>query len=260
MTPAGTAPTRTGPAWTDKGEYRVVVEPSPRRIRVFFNGATIADSRAMRLLHETRHAPVYYFPFADVDMRYLKRTAHSTHCPHKGDASYWTITVGDKVSENAVWAYEDPIAAQPALKGLCAFYWNRVDRWMEEDEDILFHPKNPYCRVDVVKSSRHVRITVDGAVIAESIRPMVLFETGLPPRYYLPREDVRMDRLVRTDLRTGCPYKGHASYWSIKAGGQMLDNVVWSYEDPLPESERLRGLLAFWSEKIDAVEVDGQRI
>lgn len=260
MTATGSAPTRTGPVWTDKGEYRVVVEPNPRRIRVFFNGATIADSRNMRLLHETRHSPVYYFPFEDVAMQYLTKTAHSTHCPHKGDASYWSIKVGDKVAENAIWAYENPIDRQPELKGLCAFYWNRVDKWMEEDEEILIHPKNPYWRVDVVKSSRHVQVNVGGEVIADSKRPMVLFETGLQPRYYLPREDVRMDKLVRTDLRTGCPYKGHASYWSLKAGDQTLENVVWSYEDPLPESERVRGLVAFWSEKIDAVTVDGQRI
>ena len=166
-------------------DYKILFEPSPRRVRVTFNGATIADSTNAHLLFETRHLPVYYFPRADVRMELLTPTAHQTFCPYKGKASYWTIRVGDRTSENAVWGYPDPYDEVAAIRDFVAFYWDRVDHWYEEDEEIFVHPRDPYKRVDVVASSRPVKIILGGETIAETHRARFLFETRLPTRYYL---------------------------------------------------------------------------
>jgi len=240
--------------------HTVVVEDSPRRLRVVFNGETIADSIRAKLLHETKHLPIYYVPVDDVRMDLLEKTGHKTHCPFKGDASYWTVKVGDRVAENAVWGYEDPIEGQDDLKGLVAFYSGKMDRWYEEDEEIVIHPRDPYKRIDTVASSRRVQVKVGGEIVADSTRGHFLFETGLPTRYYLPIDDVRMDLLEATDLRTGCPYKGTASYYSVHVGGQTFENIVWFYSDPIPECPKIKDLLCFFNEKVEAILVDGVEI
>ena len=132
-------------------DYKVTFEPSPRRVRVKFDGETIADSTNAHLLFETRHLPVYYFPRSDVRFDLMTETDHHTFCPYKGTASYWTIAVGDKVAENAVWGYPDPFDEVVAIKDSVAFYWDRVDAWYEEDEEIFVHPRDPYKRVDVLE-------------------------------------------------------------------------------------------------------------
>src|SRR5712692_2513850 len=203
-------------------EYKVILERSPRRVRVKFNGETIADSTAAHLLFETRHLPVYYFTRGDVRMDKLAPTDHHSFCPYKGTAAYWTIRVGDKVSENAVWGYRDPYDEVPALKDFVAFYWDRVDGWYEEDEEIFVHPRDPYKRVDVVASSRHVQVVVGGQTVADTQRARFLFETRLPTRYYIPPEDVRMDLLVPSEKATACPYKGKARYHSVKIGQELF--------------------------------------
>ena len=119
------------------------------------------------------------------------------------------------------------------------------------------HPKDPYHRVDVLESSRNVKVTVDGEVVAVTDRPKVLFETGLPPRYYIPPEDVREDILVASEKTTQCPYKGVASYYSVEAGGERVEDLVWYYPEPIPETTTIKGHLAFFNEKVD-LEVDGE--
>ncbi len=238
-------------------DYKVTLERSPRRVRVKFNGETIADSGAAHLLFETRHLPVYYFPRADVRMDLLAPTDHHSFCPYKGTASYWTIRVGDKVSENAVWGYPDPFDEVPALKDFVAFYWDRVDGWYEEDEEIFVHPRDPYKRVDVIASSRPVRVVVAGETVADTRRARFLFETRLPTRYYIPQEDVRMDLLVPSDKVTACPYKGRARYWSVKIGQELLPDIVWSYPEPIPECSKIKGYLCFFNELVDEIAVDG---
>src|SRR5689334_4904388 len=161
-------------------DYRILFERSPRRVRVRFNGDTIADSTDAHLLFETRHLPVYYFPRGDVRMDLMTPTDHHTFCPYKGKASYWTIKIGNRVAENAVWGYADPYDEVPQLKEFVAFYWDRVDGWYEEDEEIFVHPRDPYKRVDVVNSSRHVRVIVGGEPVAETHHARFLFETRLP--------------------------------------------------------------------------------
>ena len=235
----------------------IYFERSPRRIRAVFAGETIVDSPSPSLLHEQNLLPVYYFPRDDVRMDLLEPTERSTHCPFKGDASYWSVRVGEQVAENAAWGYPSPIEGAPPLSGYLAFYWDRMDEWLEEDEPAIVHARDPYHRVDVLDTSRHVRVTVNGELVAETRRARVLFETGLPPRWYFPGDDVRKEVLVPSERKTGCAYKGFASYWSVRAGDSQEDDLVWFYPEPRHDAERIAGYLAFFNERVD-LEVDGE--
>ena len=237
--------------------HTVEIEPSPRWVRVMFNGVAIADSKRVKLLRETGQRAVYYFPKEDVRMDLLTPTDLHTHCPFKGDASYWTIRVGDRVAENAVWSYLTPLAGREAIAEHLAFYWDKMDAWYEEAEQIFKHARDPYHRVDVIESTRHVRVVLNGETIADSHRPRLLFETGHPTRYYLPQQDVRMDLLTPTDKHTVCPYKGTASYWTAKVGDAELPDIVWGYPDPIAECPKIKGYLSFFNEKVD-IYVDGE--
>jgi len=236
----------------------VTFERSPKRIRVRFNGETIADTVRGLILFERGLIPVYYFPIDDVRMDLLTPTTHSTHCPFKGDASYWTVTVGDRSAENAVWSYPEPIAEVPELKGHVAFYWNKMDQWLEEDEEVFVHARDPHKRIDVVYSERPVQVILGGETVAESRRALFLFETGLPTRYYLPAEDVRRDLLAPTESQSACPYKGTASYWTATVGGTEYADIVWCYRDPLPEVGRVKDYLCFYNENVDEIRIDGE--
>lgn len=258
----------TGPfAYTPAGVFNfdcetpghvLYFEPTPRRISVVVCGQRIAESDRAMLLHETGLMPVYYLPEEDVRADLLAATEHSTHCPFKGDASYWTIRVGGEERENAVWSYPEPLPQAPPLSGYLAFQWDAVDEWWEEAERIGVHPRDPYHRCDAVRSDRHVVVRVGGEVVADSTRPTLLFETGLPPRFYLPDDDVRMDALQRSDFQTSCPYKGTTSrYYTAEAGGERLENVAWAYDDVHAEVRGIEGLVAFYNEKVE-LEVDGR--
>ncbi len=239
------------------GDHVLYLEDSPRRVRAMLGGETVADSRRVKLLHEAGYLPVYYFPEEDVRMDLLETTDHTTHCPFKGDASYWSVKVGDTVAENAAWGYPEPIDSAPPFAGLIAFYWRKMDAWYEESEQVFVHPRDPYHRVDVLESDRHVEVKVNGEIVAETDRPKILFETGLPPRYYFPPEDVREEALVASDKQTECPYKGVASYRSVEAGGERVKDLVWYYPDPIPAAGKIKDHLCFFNEKVD-LEVDGE--
>jgi uncharacterized protein (DUF427 family) len=236
----------------DAPRHLLYFEPVHKRIRVEFGGETIADTTGARLLYETGHLPLYYVPESDVRTDLLTPTDRTSHCPVKGDAAYWTISAGGRTAENAVWGYPDPIA--PWLKGYVAFYWDAVDAWYEEDEQIFGHPHDPYHRIDILKSSRRVKVSRDGQVLAESSRPVILFETGLPVRYYLPREDVRLDALTPSETTSYCAYKGEATYWSVDG-----EDIAWTYRQPLREAEPVRDLVCFWNERTD-IELDGEPV
>jgi uncharacterized protein (DUF427 family) len=237
-------------------EHRVWTEPNERRVRVFVAGEAVADSSRTIYLFETGHLPVYYFPRADVRSDLLEPTDHGTHCPYKGDASYYTVVVGDRRVENAIWGYPDPLASIPQIADYVAFYWDKADAWFEEDDEVFRHARDPYHRVDVLQSSRHVQVRIGDVIVADSRRPRLLFETGLPVRYYVPKLDVRQDLLVPTPTRTRCPYKGEAVYWSVQVGADRLEDIAWSYPAPIPEAPKIENLVAFFDEKVDVV-VDG---
>jgi uncharacterized protein (DUF427 family) len=210
------------------------------------------------MMLETGHLPVYYFPLEDVRTDLLVPTDHRTDCPYKGTASYYSITVGTRTAENAAWHYREPLAGTPGeLAGLVAFYWGKMDAWFEEDDEVFVHPRDPYHRVDVLQSSRHVEVRVNGELVADTRRPWLLFETGLPTRYYIPKVDVRLDLLESSELTTRCPYKGVASYYSVRAGGTLAKDVAWCYPLPIPECPKIENLVCFFNEKVD-ISVDGE--
>jgi len=235
----------------------IYFEQTPRRIRATFGGETVVDSFRPKLLHEHGLLPIYYFPESDVRMDLLEPTEHTTRCPYKGEASYWSVRVGERVSENAAWSYPDPIEEAPPIAGHLAFYWHKMDGWMEEDEPAIVHARDPYHRIDVLSTSRQVRVMVNGELIADTRRALALFETGLPVRWYIPPEDVRSNLLVQSETRTGCAYKGFASYWSVQAGDELEEDLVWFYSEPRQEAARIAGYLAFFNERVD-LELDGE--
>jgi uncharacterized protein (DUF427 family) len=241
----------------DPSRKNLKAELNPRWVRVQVGGVTIADSKSVLTLHERGHLPVYYFPEADVRKDLLVPSGHQTHCPLKGDASYWSIQVGERLIENAVWGYENPIPQSEALRGHVAFYWDKVDKWLEEEEEIFVHPRDPYKRVDAIASSRHIQVVLNGVTVAESKRPVIVFETGVPVRYYLPIEDIRQEYFSESNLQTSCPYKGTAAYLSADINGQSYENILWSYPNPIPEIPKITGLHSFYNERVDAIFVDG---
>lgn len=238
--------------------HTLYFEDCPKRVRAVFNGETVADSRRVKILHETGHLPVYYFPEEDLRRDLLEASEHTTHCPFKGDASYWSVRVGKRVAENAVWSYPEPIDSAPPLAGYAAFYWRKMDKWLEEDEETIGHPHDPYHRVDVLESSRHVKAVVNGVVVAETERPKILFETGLPPRYYFLPEDVYTEFLVESETKTVCPYKGVASHWSAEVDDAHVEDSAWQYPEALPEATKVEGHFSFYVDKAE-LEVDGER-
>ncbi len=236
----------------------VYLEPTAKRIRVQVGSETIADSRRTMVLHEAGHQPIYYFPREDVRDDVLRPSDRHTRCPKKGEASYFTIVAGGETVDAGAWYYPEPIVSAPeGLTGLVAFYFNRMGRWLEEGEEIAGHPRDPYHRIDVRACDRHVRVLLDGELLAETSRAMALFETGLPVRWYLPREDVAAT-LEPSDTVSYCPYKGSASYFSVRrAGGELGSDLVWYYGDPLEDATRVRDLVCFFNEQVD-IELDGR--
>lgn len=259
----------TGPFGEDRvgvGNYRIEspkhilhFDPSPKRVRGFFSGEVIVDSTRAKLLHETGHLPVYYFPIEDVRAEFLQASDNTTHCPFKGDASYRSVVVGERRGRDAMWMYETANEEASFLEGHVAFYFDRIDSWFEEDEEIFVHPRDPYARIDILASSRHVRVSLEGQDLAETDRPLLLFETSLPTRYYIAKEDVRMDLLEVSGHITECAYKGRPVHFSVPRLGEVAKHVAWCYEDPQPEAARVKGLIAFYNERVD-LDIDRQKI
>jgi uncharacterized protein (DUF427 family) len=234
---------------------RVRVEESAKRVRTYLGGQLVADSRHPRLVWENPAYPVYYFPIEDVRGELLKPADRVEHSPSRGEAHYFDVHAGAQVAKEAAWHYpESPLTD---LQRLIRFDWAAMSEWFEEDEPVYVHARDPYTRVDILASSRHVRVEIDGVTVADSQQPRILFETGLPPRYYLPLVDVRMDLLRDSPTTSQCPYKGTASYWSVDAGDQLARDVVWIYRTPLPESQKIAGLAAFYNERVD-LYIDGE--
>ncbi|KAE8765002.1 DUF427 domain-containing protein [Georgenia thermotolerans] len=233
------------------------VQQGLKRVRAFSSGELVVDSRAPLLVWEHPYVPEYFFPAADLKVE-LRPTGTGPASAALGVSELFDALLAGRVVPGA--ARRHPEAGVVALRDAYALTWSAFDTWMEEDEIVFTHPRSPYVRVDALSSSRHVIVTVAGAVIADSHRPVVLYETGLVPRYYLPQVDVRMDRLIPTATVTHCPYKGTATYWDLAVEGATIRDAAWCYRTPLPESVKVAGLVAFWPEKSPDlhITVDGQ--
>ena len=231
------------------------VEPTPRRIRVRLGDELVADSARAQLLvrYGPDKLPTYYLPEEDVRPGALIDEAIGS----EGQRT-WTVRAGNIRAEAAAWTHEGPTSTMAALAGHVTFSWRQLE-WYEEDERVVMHARDPHQRVDTLRSSRRVQVLVGGEQVANSIRPLLLFETSLPTRYYLPFEDVRTDLLQASDTVSVCPYKGQARYWSLRVGHTAVPDVAWSYPNPIPENPKIRDLLCFFNERVDLV-IDGEPV
>lgn len=246
------------PAVPEK-KWWIQIVPSPRWVRVKVGDEWIADSKKVLLVNEAGRLPVYYFPKEDVRFEFLKKSEHRTHHEHKGEAVYWDIVTDGRVLENAAWGYLDPEPESGELQGYVAFDWRSLDHKYEEEEEIFgSHPRDPYTRIDTIPSSRHIQVFLNGQLVADSVRPVILFETGLTPRYYLPKEDIKTEYFTDSENKSRCPYKGVASYWSADVNGKHYDDIVWTYKDPVPELPKIKGLYSFYNEYVDSLTIDGE--
>jgi uncharacterized protein (DUF427 family) len=233
---------------------RVRVEGSQKRVRVYLGGELAADTTRPLLVWEIPYFPAYYLPAADVRAK-LVPTGATERSPSRGDAEILDVVSGSATAPSGARRY--PRSPIEELRDAVRFDFAAMDEWLEEDEPIYVHPRDPYKRVDILASSRHVRIELDGVTLAESRAPRILFETSLPPRYYLPLSDLRMDVLRASDKQSHCPYKGTATYWSVEINGKVYEDLVWIYRQTLPESQKIIGLACFYNEKVD-IYLDGE--
>lgn len=238
----------------DAASGEVRAERGAKRVRAYLAGGLVVDTPSPWLVWEKPYYPTYYVPVGDVRAE-LVDTGDVRCDERRGDGHVFDVKTARATAGGAAVRY--PTSPVEPLRDLVRLEWAAMDEWLEEDEPVYTHARDPYSRVDILTSSRHVRVVIDGETVAESTRPTVLFETGLPPRYYLPLSDVRLELLQPSDTTTHCPYKGTAAYWSIRVGGRTHQDLVWIYRSPLPECVKIAGLACFYTEKLD-LYVDGQ--
>lgn len=238
--------------------YVLFTMPSPKRLRVKVGGSTVADTIEGLVMYESDHLPVYYFPVKDVDDAMFIPSSTRTESPYKGIATHFSLNTGITLVEDAGWRYHEPVPGCPPIQDHVAFYWNKMNQWFEEDEEVFVHARDPFRRVDCLPSTRRVQVIVDGEPVADSRRGVFLFETGQPTRFYLPIADTRLDLLTPSRHISRCPYKGIASYYHLTTKAKRHENLVWYYPDPVHESARIKGLVCFYDEFVDAILVDGK--
>jgi uncharacterized protein (DUF427 family) len=233
------------------------VEPVPRRVRAVFGGQVVLDTTRALYVWEAPYYPQFYIPLADVAPGVLVDENHPQKLK-RGTARKHALKVGDAERPSAARVYgQDAVIA---LTEHVRFEWDALDAWYEEDEQIFVHPRSPYTRVDALRSTRHIRVALDGVTLAESSSPVLLFETGLPTRYYLNRTEVDFTRLEHSDTVTACPYKGRTSdYWSIRVGATVHQDLAWAYDFPTAGLASIAGLVAFYNEKVD-ISLDGREL
>jgi uncharacterized protein (DUF427 family) len=236
-------------------ERMLFAEPLRRRMRVRFGGGWIADSEDVVLLHEPGRYPVAYFPLGDITAGALELTEHTTQHRDLGPTSWYTVQVGETSTLRAAWQHTDLPGYAADLTGRVAFAWRAMDAFYEEDERIVGHAADNYHRIDIRQTSRQLTARHQGRVIADSVRPLVLYESGFAPRWYVPRADVDASALTHVEGQTFCPYKGLCSYYDIAEARK----AAWSYEDAWTEVRRISGLVSFEPDQVD-VDLDGIRL
>lgn len=231
------------------------LQPLEHRLRAVFEKEVVVDTLRPFLLHQSGKLPVYYVARADVRLELLEPGRREDD--EIGTREWFALRAGERVATDAAWSYVQTPDEAAFVRDLVALKWSAVDEWFCEDEQLFGHPRDPFSRIDVYRTTRHVRVSLDGVALADTRQALVLHETGLPPRWYVPPEDVRTDLLEPSSLRTRCAYKGSASYWSARVGDLLVDDIVWSYPEPQHDAERVRDLLCFFNERVD-LEVDGE--
>jgi uncharacterized protein (DUF427 family) len=233
------------------------VEPVPRRIRGYIGGVLVVDTVRALYVWESANYPQYYIPSGDVRPGALVDEGHVQQT-RRGSVRRQAVRFGDVARSGAGRLVTD--SAIEGLNGTVRFEWDALDSWFEEDEQVFVHPRNPYVRVDALRSTRSVSIEVEGLLLAESTSPVMVFETGLPTRYYVARTEVSFEHLIPTATVTACPYKGTTTAcWSVVVGETVHPDLAWSYDFPTPQVAPIAGMIAFYNEKVDIV-LDGVRL
>jgi uncharacterized protein (DUF427 family) len=230
-------------------------EPLRRRLRAELGGCTIVQSDDAVLLFEPGRYPVAYFPIADFAEGALKPTSHRSTHPELGESAWYEVVAGSGHAARGAWQHIALPEQATILDGKVALAWRAMDGFYEEDERILGHAADPYHRIDIRHTSRHLVVRVGDRVIADSTSPLVLYESGFAPRWYVPRADVVADALVPNSVQTLCPYKGIASYYDI----DDARHAAWSYRSPLDDMAAIADLVSFEPDRVD-VTLDGQRL
>lgn len=243
--------------YATRTQKEVGFEPSLKWVRVRFGNEYVADSKRAHLLIPGG-IPFYYFPRADVRMDLLEPSHHRQHSEYLGDAFYWNVRAGGRTAENAAWSYPEPVSASLDLSGFIAFVWDKMDGWFEEAEEVFVHPHDPYHRIDTLQSTRQIKVVIMDKVVAESPSPVLLFETGLPVRYYLPKLDVRLPLLEPSGRISGCAYKGQAQYYSVRIRDSIVKDICWYYRYPNSPMSQIANRVAFFNERVD-LYVDGEK-
>jgi uncharacterized protein (DUF427 family) len=236
-------------------ERLLYAEPLRRRMRVLFWGTWIADSEHVTLLHEPGRYPVAYFPLADISADVLQPSEHTSSHRDLGMTAWYTVCAGEHSTPRAAWQHTELPLHAAELKERVAFAWRAMDGFYEEDERIVGHASDLYHRIDIRQTSRHLLVQHDDRVIADSTRPLALYESGFAPRWYVPRADVDETALTPVEGQTFCPYKGLCSYYDVGDARR----AVWSYEHAWDEVKRIADLLSFEPDKI-AVSLDGTQL
>ena len=231
------------------------IEPAPRRVRGYFDNMLVFDTTRARYVWEVPYYPQYYIPRSDVRMEHLRDEDHPQRV-QLGSSRLYSLTTDRRAKKAAARVYD---AGGGPVAGYVRFEWDTLD-WFEEDERIIGHPRNPYVRIDALRSHRHVRVEIDGVVLAETRSPVLLFETGLPTRYYFDRTDVEFEHLEGSLTQSVCAYKGMTSgYWSARIGGRVHSDVAWTYDYPTRHVAPITGLIAFYNEIVDTI-LDGDKL
>jgi uncharacterized protein (DUF427 family) len=231
------------------------IQPAPRRVRATLGGRTIFDTTRARYVWETAFYPQYYIPFEDIQADVLVDEGYEQSLT-LGKARRYGLRAADQHRPGSVRVFGSD--GTSGVAGTARFDWAALDAWYEEDEQVFVHPRNPYVRVDALRSHRHARVELDGHLLADTTSPVLVFETGLVTRYYVDRHSVAFEHLVRSDTETSCPYKGTTSeYWSLRAdGSERHEDIAWCYTFPTRQLLPIAGLIAFYNEKVD-IQVDG---
>jgi uncharacterized protein (DUF427 family) len=236
-------------------ERMLFAEPLRRRMRVRFGTVWIADSEDVVLLHEPGRYPVAYFPLDDVTDGVLNATGHTTRHRDLGPTTWYTVRAGTGDRQRAAYRHVELPDHAGELRDRVAFAWRAMDAFYEEDERIVGHAADSYHRIDIRQTSRHLTVHHEGRVIADTTRPLALYESGFAPRWYVPRDDTDGSGLVPAQGQTFCPYKGLCSYFDV----QGAQRAAWSYEDAWTDVRRISGLVSFEPDKVE-VHLDGARL
>jgi uncharacterized protein (DUF427 family) len=229
------------------------------RIRAYLGDTLVADSRNVLLFRQSPMKIYYCFPEGDIAEGVVEYDSAKSMSSKHGTRTNYSVTVGERRVENAAFAMTEPVEEIEALRGYVALQFSKMDRWFEEEEELIGHPRDPYTRIDVRRSARHVHVELAGHPIIDTHRPFLLLETGLQVRYYIPVDDVDWSYCRQTDTETVCPYKGRARYWSVSAGDTEQTDVLWAYPEPLQDSRPVKDAVGLHHEKLD-VWVDGEKL